>query len=108
VDTNCNPDGIEYVIPGNDDATRAIELVTTALADAVLEGAGEFDMKQKALAEDQERAIAESKKAEEKELQGAEPVETSEEAGAGTAEAGVAEGAGTAAKEKGDGEKAEA
>ncbi len=108
VDTNCNPDGIEYVIPGNDDATRAIELVTTALADAVLEGAGEFDMKQKALAEDQERAIAQSKKAEEKESQGAEPVETSEEAGAGAAEAGVAEGAGTAAKEEGGGEKAEA
>jgi small subunit ribosomal protein S2 len=38
VDTNCSPDGIDYVIPGNDDAMRAIRLYTTAVADAVLEG----------------------------------------------------------------------
>ncbi|MCV6614975.1 MAG: 30S ribosomal protein S2 [Cellvibrionaceae bacterium] len=39
VDTNSNPDGIDYVIPGNDDAIRAIKLYATAAADAVLEGA---------------------------------------------------------------------
>ncbi len=38
VDTNCNPDGIDFVIPGNDDAVRAIKLVTTIIADAVTEG----------------------------------------------------------------------
>jgi len=38
VDTNSDPDGVDYVIPGNDDAIRAIKLYTTAIADAVLEG----------------------------------------------------------------------
>jgi small subunit ribosomal protein S2 len=38
VDTNCSPDGIDYVIPGNDDAMRAIQLYTVGIADAVLEG----------------------------------------------------------------------
>jgi small subunit ribosomal protein S2 len=38
VDTNCSPDGISYVIPGNDDAMRAIELYAAGVADAVLEG----------------------------------------------------------------------
>ena len=37
-DTNANPDGINYIIPGNDDAIRSIKLVTSKLADAVLEG----------------------------------------------------------------------
>lgn len=37
VDTNCDPDEIDYVIPSNDDAIRAIKLITTALADAVIE-----------------------------------------------------------------------
>ncbi len=38
VDTNCNPGGVDYVIPSNDDAIRAIKLLTARLADAVLEG----------------------------------------------------------------------
>jgi small subunit ribosomal protein S2 len=38
VDTNCSPDGVEYIIPGNDDAMRAIQLYATGIADAVLEG----------------------------------------------------------------------
>ncbi|MBS0581032.1 MAG: 30S ribosomal protein S2 [Proteobacteria bacterium] len=38
VDTNCSPDGVEYVIPGNDDAMRAIQLYTAGIADAVIEG----------------------------------------------------------------------
>ena len=38
VDTNCSPDGIDYVIPGNDDAMRAIQLYAAGVADAVLEG----------------------------------------------------------------------
>src|SRR3954467_14865617 len=38
VDTNCDPDGIDYVIPGNDDAIRACALVTRAIGDVVTEG----------------------------------------------------------------------
>lgn len=38
VDTNCDPDEIDYVIPGNDDAIRAVKLITSKIADAVLEG----------------------------------------------------------------------
>ena len=38
VDTNCSPDGIDYVVPGNDDAMRAIELYASLVADAVLDG----------------------------------------------------------------------
>jgi small subunit ribosomal protein S2 len=38
VDTNCSPDGVDYIIPGNDDAMRAIELYSGVIADAVLEG----------------------------------------------------------------------
>ena len=37
VDTNCDPDLVDYVIPGNDDAIRAIRLVTTKIADTILE-----------------------------------------------------------------------
>lgn len=38
VDTNCDPDEIDYVIPGNDDAIRAVRLISAAMADAVMEG----------------------------------------------------------------------
>ncbi|MGN1169809.1 MAG: 30S ribosomal protein S2 [Acutalibacteraceae bacterium] len=38
VDTNCDPDEIDYVIPGNDDAIRAVKLIVGAMADAVIEG----------------------------------------------------------------------
>jgi small subunit ribosomal protein S2 len=40
-DTNCDPDVIDYVIPGNDDAIRSISLITRLIADAVIEGRGE-------------------------------------------------------------------
>jgi small subunit ribosomal protein S2 len=40
VDTNCDPTGIDYPIPGNDDAIRAVRLVTARIADAILEGRG--------------------------------------------------------------------
>lgn len=38
VDTNCDPDGIDYPIPANDDALKSVQLITKAIADAVLEG----------------------------------------------------------------------
>jgi len=41
VDTNCSPEGVDYVVPGNDDAMRAISLYAAAFADAVIEGKSE-------------------------------------------------------------------
>ena len=38
VDTNCSPEGIDHVIPGNDDALRAVRLFASRIADAILEG----------------------------------------------------------------------
>ena len=38
VDTNCDPDEIDYVIPGNDDAIRAVKLIAGAMADAIIAG----------------------------------------------------------------------
>jgi small subunit ribosomal protein S2 len=43
VDTNCDPELIDYVIPGNDDAIRAIRLFASKIADAYIEGGGEFE-----------------------------------------------------------------
>jgi small subunit ribosomal protein S2 len=45
VDTNCNPDGIDYPIPGNDDAIRAITLFTQIIANAVIEADNEVGLK---------------------------------------------------------------
>lgn len=42
VDTNCNPDKIDYIIPGNDDAIKSIKLITSLLADSVKEGRDQF------------------------------------------------------------------
>ena len=38
VDTNCDPDEVDYVIPGNDDAIRAVKLIVSRMADAIIEG----------------------------------------------------------------------
>jgi small subunit ribosomal protein S2 len=63
VDTNCDPDLVDYVIPGNDDAIRAIRLITGKIADAVIEGQAEY---QSRLAEQQaEREAAEAAEREE-------------------------------------------
>ena len=43
VDTNCNPEEIDHIIPGNDDAIRTIRLFSSRIADAYLEGAGELE-----------------------------------------------------------------
>jgi len=58
VDTNCDPDGIEYIVPGNDDATRSIRLIASTVANAMIEGREEHAAKQKAVAEERERAQA--------------------------------------------------
>ena len=43
VDTNCDPSDVDYVIPGNDEAIRSIRLITSALADAIIEGRHAFE-----------------------------------------------------------------
>ena len=54
-DTNCDPDEIDYIIPGNDDALRAIRLITGTIAQAYMEGKSIYEAQQKELAEHQER-----------------------------------------------------
>ena len=54
VDTNCDPDPIDCVIPANDDAIRAIKLITARIADAVLEGK---QMREAAIAEEEREAL---------------------------------------------------
>ncbi len=67
VDTNCDPDPIDYLIPGNDDAIKATKLITARIADAVIEGReGHQD----------ETPAAEDKSAEEAEAVAEEPEET--------------------------------
>ena len=56
VDTNCDPDEIDYVIPGNDDAIRAVKLIAGAMADAIIEGR---EGKMGAAAEEAEEAAEE-------------------------------------------------
>ena len=56
VDSNSNPDGIDYVIPGNDDAIRSIKLFVSAVADAAIEG--KTAQKEAAAAEKSEAAPA--------------------------------------------------
>ncbi len=60
VDTNCDPDEIDYVIPGNDDAIRAVRLISGAMADAIIEGRqGQQDAEAEAPAAEEEAAPAE-------------------------------------------------
>lgn len=92
VDTNCDPEGIEYVIPANDDALKSIRLMASSVADAILAGRKEYDMKQKAFVEERERNAA-AKRAESAAVKKA--AEANAAANAAAAEAG---------REKGDAE----
>jgi small subunit ribosomal protein S2 len=58
VDTNCDPDEVDYVIPGNDDAIRAIKLITSKIAEAVIEGRETYS---KTIVEEAEKLKAEEK-----------------------------------------------
>jgi small subunit ribosomal protein S2 len=58
VDTNCDPDHIDYIIPGNDDAIRAIRLLTSKIADATLEGLQARDSRLQTDAEGVEPEVA--------------------------------------------------
>jgi small subunit ribosomal protein S2 len=74
VDTNCDPDGIEFVVPGNDDAIRSCALFTRAIGDVVGEGHAVFrarEEQQRKEAEEQARAAAEERARREAEEQAA-------------------------------------
>lgn len=58
VDTNCDPDEIDYVIPGNDDAIRAVKLLSATMADAIIEGRQGAESAE-AAAEKEEETVAE-------------------------------------------------
>jgi small subunit ribosomal protein S2 len=75
VDTNCDPDGIDYVIPGNDDAIRSCSAITKAIGDVVAEGHGMFRAEEERARLERERREAEERarrEAEERERQEAE------------------------------------
>ncbi len=96
VDTNSNPDGVDYVIPGNDDAIRAIKLYVVAVADACLEGkveAGEVVAGKDEFVEEAGEATAETAAAEPvaDEAVAAEPVVAAEAVAAEAAPAAAAE-----------------
>jgi small subunit ribosomal protein S2 len=101
VDTNCDPDGIDYVIPGNDDAIRACALITRAIGDVVAEGRTVFrEQEERARREAEEQARREQEERERREQEERERAEAEAaltQAGEGqprdVAEAQVAEAA---------------
>ncbi|TLP51373.1 30S ribosomal protein S2 [Microbispora triticiradicis] len=110
LDTNCDPDEVDYPIPGNDDAIRAVSLLTRVIADAVADGlmtragAGRGDEKPAGVAAAEplaewERELLEAPAAE---APAAETAETAEAPAAETAEAPAAEAAEAPAAEQGE------
>jgi small subunit ribosomal protein S2 len=100
VDTNCDPDGIDYVIPGNDDAIRSCTLITKALADVIDEGreifraqeeAARKEAEEKARREAEERAAAEAAERARQEAEVAAAAEAAAEAQAAAAAQAAAE-----------------
>ena len=81
VDTNCDPDEVDYVIPGNDDAIRAVKLIAGAMADAIIEGrqgeAGttEAEMQTEAAEADESAVAADVEESAEEETEVAEEAE---------------------------------
>ncbi len=75
VDTNCDPDDIDYIIPGNDDAIRAIKLFSSRICDAVIEGKRKFEEHVQADS-DKEAAALSSERGEDVEADVPESVET--------------------------------
>ena len=59
VDTNCDPDEIDVIIPGNDDAIRAVKLITSTMADAIIEARQGVQMEEPEEAAEEETVVAE-------------------------------------------------
>jgi small subunit ribosomal protein S2 len=94
VDTNCDPDGIDYVVPGNDDAIRACTLVTRAIGDVVSEGRTRFRREEERArqeAEEQARREAEERARREAEEQARREAEERAAAEAALTQAGEGE-----------------
>src|SRR5205085_5617903 len=90
VDTNCDPDGIDYVIPGNDDAIRSCAAITRAIGDVVSEGHGIFRAEEERARqerEERERREAEERARQEAEAQARREAEEQAAAAAAAAEA---------------------
>ena len=58
VDTNCDPDGVDFVIPGNDDAIRSCDVITRALGNSIAEGAGQWRAAEEARVQREQEAAA--------------------------------------------------
>ena len=67
VDTNCDPDEIDYIIPANDDAVKTIELITSTMADSILEGEAKLKEKKAEEAAEKERVKKEREQEKEEE-----------------------------------------
>src|SRR6478609_7036564 len=92
VDTNCDPDGIDYVIPGNDDAIRACNIITQAIGDVVQQGRARFR-------QEEEQARAEAAAQQQREAEERARREAEEQAAAEAAKRAEAEAALTQAGE---------
>ena len=55
VDSNCDPDGIDYLIPANDDALKTIQLITKNIADAVIEGKQRANVREVEVTEEEKK-----------------------------------------------------
>ncbi len=99
VDTNCDPDGIEYVIPGNDDAIRSCAAITTAIGDVVSQGHNVFRAEEERARLERERREAEERARQEAEEQARREAEERARAEAAAAAAAEAEAAAAAAAE---------
>ncbi|MBW1750301.1 MAG: 30S ribosomal protein S2, partial [Deltaproteobacteria bacterium] len=77
-DTNCDPDGIDCIIPGNDDAIRAIKLIASQLADAVIEGKARRGEEEDAGVEELEAAMSTEDATPPKSPEAAAPAESTE------------------------------
>jgi len=100
VDTNCDPDGIDYVVPGNDDAIRSCALITQAVGEVVKDGHSVFRAEEERArkeAEEKARLEAEARAKREAEEQAKREAEEAAAAAAAAAEQGAADEPGAAA-----------
>ena len=104
VDTNCDPDGIDFVIPGNDDAIKSCELITRALGDVIREGRSAFSQAE----EERMRREAEEQARKQAEEQARAEAEANAAREAEQASADEAERRETLVKAEGDGDKQQA
>ena len=101
VDTNCDPDGIDYVIPGNDDAIRSCAAVTRAIGDVVADSYGAYLAQEERARQERERREAEEQARREAEEQARREAEEAAAAAEARAQAAAAEAAAQAGPQAG-------